>query len=268
MAGPDDQVRLQVPFDERAGFARELMPAPPAGIEPAAGPPLVSGSALGRTAKARLKITRIVRPGAASLLRTAVQDAITTEWERGTIFLFTPVFLGAGALVYFSIDSEPGFSELGFGVLATVIATWLSRSRLVLHLIFSALLCFGLGMLSAKVETWRAGTRILAAEISTRLTGRVALIEQQASGRIRLTLDVLATERPKLKYVPDRVRVSAQSIPADLQVGETVIGVARLVPPSGPTRPGSYDFSFESYFDGIGANGFFFRPPTRVARPP
>src|SRR5262245_57917023 len=123
MAGTDDQVRLQVPFDERAGFARGLMPAPPAGIESAAGPPPVSGSAFGRTAKTALKITRLVRPGAASLLRTAVRHAIATEWERGTIFLFTPVFLGAGALVYFSIDSEPSFSELGFGVLATGIAT-------------------------------------------------------------------------------------------------------------------------------------------------
>src|SRR5262245_2520825 len=140
MAGPDDQVRLQVPFDERAGFARELMSAPPAGIERAADPPLVPGSAFGRTAKAGLKISRLVRP--APLLRAAVQHAVATEWERGTIFLFTPVLLGAGALVYFSIDSEPSFSELGFGVLATGIATWLSRSRLVLHLIFSAFLCF------------------------------------------------------------------------------------------------------------------------------
>ncbi|MDW6022828.1 ComEC/Rec2 family competence protein [Mesorhizobium sp. BAC0120] len=216
----------------------------------------------------RSKIARMVRWGAVPRLGGAVRNAIATEWDRGTTFLFTPVFLAAGALVYFSIDSEPSFAELGSSVLAIAFVTWLARSRLVLHLILSALLCFALGMTFAKVETWRAGTRILAAEISTRLTGRVALIEQQANGRIRLTVDVLATERPKLKYVPERVRVSAQSIPAGLRVGETVVGVARLVPPAGPTRPGGYDFSFANYFNGIGANGFFFRPPQRVAESP
>ena len=69
---------------------------------------------------------------------------------------------------------------------------------------------------------------MLGGEISTRLTGRVAVIEHQANGRIRLTIDVLATERPKLKYVPQRVRVSARTIPDGLQAGDVVTGVARL----------------------------------------
>ena len=42
-------------------------------------------------------------------------------------------------------------------------------------------------------------------------------------------------------------------------------GLVRLMPPSGPVRPGSYDFSFESYFDGIGASGFFLRGPELAA---
>src|SRR5262249_20599075 len=44
-----------------------------------------------------------------------------------------------------------------------------------------------------------------------------------------------------------------------------VAGIARLAQPSGPTRPGGYDFSFESYFDGIGASGFYLKQPERVA---
>ncbi len=42
-------------------------------------------------------------------------------------------------------------------------------------------------------------------------------------------------------------------------------GLVRLMPPSGPVRPDSYDFSFESYFDGIGASGFFLRGPELAA---
>ena len=142
-------------------------------------------------------------------------------------------------------------------VAAAAALTFVSRSRLALHLAFAALLCVALGTLFAKIETMQAGTKVLGGEISTRLTGRVAVIEHQDDGRIRMTIDVLGTERPKLRYAPQRVRVSARSIPEGLLAGDVVSGVARLAPPSGPTRPDGYDFSFNSYFDGIGANGFF-----------
>ena len=56
----------------------------------------------------------------------------------------------------------------------------------------AALLCV-LGALLAKVETWRAGTKMLGGEISTQLTGRVAVIEHLANGRVRLTIDVIGT---------------------------------------------------------------------------
>ena len=78
---------------------------------------------------------------------------------------------------------------------------------------------------------------------------------------MRLTIEVTGTQRPVLRYAPDRVRVSARNIPAGVGAGAAVTGLVRLMPPSGPVRPGSYDFSFESYFDGIGASGFFLRGP-------
>ena len=85
-----------------------------------------------------------------------------------------------------------------------------------------------------------------------------------ANGRVRLTIDVTGTERPVLRYAPDRVRVSARRVPDGVEPGASVTGLVRLMPPSGPVRPDSYDFSFESYFDGIGASGFFLRDPQRA----
>ena len=113
---------------------------------------------------------------------------------------------------------------------AAAALTFLARSRLVLHLAFAALLCFGLGMFFAKLETMRAGTKVLGGEISTRLTGRVAVIEHQANGRIRMTIDVIATERPTLKYVPQRVRVSSRAIPDGLKAGDVVTGARTARP--------------------------------------
>src|SRR5690606_35887301 len=120
-----------------------------------------------------------------------------------------------------------------------------------------AILVFALGLLAAKVETIRASTTMMGGEMSTRLTGRVAVVENQASGRVRYTVDVIGTERPMLRYVPARIRVTARRPAEPILAGEVIVGVVRLRPPSGPIFPGGYDFSFESYFDSIGANGFY-----------
>ena len=41
--------------------------------------------------------------------------------------------------------------------------------------------------------------------------------------------------------------------------------MARLMPMSGPVRPGSYDFAFHAWFDRLGAVGFF-PPPTAIPK--
>ena len=43
----------------------------------------------------------------ADRLPSALREAVATEWERGTLFLFTPVMMAAGALTYFAVDREP-----------------------------------------------------------------------------------------------------------------------------------------------------------------
>lgn len=194
-------------------------------------------------------------------LRREITQAALLELARGTPFVFTPVFLAAGALAYFRSLSEPPLVALIMAGACLALATYLLRTRLVVQMTAAALLCIALGAFFAKVETLRVGTRMLGGEIATRLTGRVEAIDHLANGRIRLTLEILATERPKLRYAPDRVRISARAVPVGLKAGDVVQGIARLLPPLGPIRPGGYDFSFESYFDGIGATGFFLTQP-------
>ena len=191
----------------------------------------------------------------------AVGYALSTEIDRGTAFILIPVFLALGAITYFSLGHEPGFLPLVAGAICLAAIVVATRSRPAVNLALAAVLLCILGAILAKAETWRAGTKMLGGEITTQLTGRVAAIEHLATGRVRLTIDVTGTARPVLRYAPDRVRVSARKIPADIEAGSAVTGLVRLMPPSGPVRPDSYDFSFESYFDGIGASGFFLRGP-------
>lgn len=190
------------------------------------------------------------------------------EFERGLGFLLVPVHLAAGAIVYFGMAGEPNAMPMLLLTLAACGAVFATRNHRRAHLATLSLFLLLAGACLAKLETWRLDTKMLGSTISTRLEGRVASVEETAQGRVRLTLDVLSTSRPTLRYAPERVRVTARQIPDALKTGETVSGIARLMPPSGPVRPGSYDFSFQSYFDGIGASGFFLSAVERTTSQP
>ncbi len=244
------------PIGERAFFASpSLRPAVLPTAELTVAPVPVAGP------------TYAPKPIAAAAFNT-ISRALVAEWERGTAFLFAPVLMALGALIHFAAASEPAAMHLTLGLATLSMLAFAARRRFLLRLAFVAVVLVVLGMAFAKVETWRASTPMLGSEISTVLTARVVLIEEQPTGRTRLTLDVMETRRPTLRYAPERVRVSARSIPGGLAAGDVVSGVVSLMPPSGPVMPGSYDFSFESYFDGIGAYGFFLKGPTLEAYRP
>lgn len=249
--------------DETAPAAAESVPLAhvPAAIESASGH-MVKPDAQG----ARLVARAVGQPGRSvfAQARAVLVKAATSEWERGTGFLFLPVFMALGALANFGLEGEPAFWPLlaiagALGFLALRL-----RERPALFAIVMAAAMTATGMVAAKLETMRASTQMNGSAVTTAITGRVVRVEHQASGRVRLTLELLATERPTLRYAPQRVRLTARRAPDGLIPGETVQGLARLMPPFGPIQPGSYDFSFENYFDRLGATGFFMGDPERA----
>ncbi len=194
-----------------------------------------------------------------------VAAAVETEIARGTGFVLLPVLLAAGAVTYFSLPYEPQPLVLMACALVAAGAAFALRASETWRLVAVAILFVLLGMLAGSAETWRHGTPMTGSSIATRITGQVVAIEERAGGRIRLTIDLISTERPELRYAPERFRATTAKVPADLAPGDGVFGYVRLLPASGPARPGGYDFAFENYFDGIGANGFFLSGPEEVA---
>ncbi|WP_244598741.1 ComEC/Rec2 family competence protein [Rhizobium tubonense] len=116
-------------------------------------------------------------------------------------------------------------------------------------------------MLLAQWQTWSAATIMLDSPVTTTVTGRVERREIDDRGRWRYIIDVVATDAPAVHRPPEKVSILArgQDVPFDL--GDLVRGKARLTPPAGPALPGMNDFAFRAYFNGIGANGFFYGQP-------
>jgi len=204
-------------------------------------------------------------PAIARGLVPSIVGSLALEVDRGVPFLLIPVFLAIGVFAYVGLNFEPTLTSLGVATAISIAAALALRTRPAAYYATATIALILAGMLLASLATWRASTKMLGGEISTLVTGRVVGIDRQSSGRVRLTIDVTSTERPTLRYAPERIRASARKVPDGLTIGSQVSGIVRLQPPSGPVSPNGYDFSFESYFDGIGASGFFLRGPELLA---
>ncbi|MER0236726.1 ComEC/Rec2 family competence protein [Fulvimarina sp. MAC8] len=185
---------------------------------------------------------------------------LASEWEREkayrTTFHLIPVAMAAGAVAVF------GF---GAGTAAiTLVAAFLSVALLSNHLLRSAarptliliLTSLLAGLLLAQFELWRTDTTIFSGEATVFIGGRVASHEKDDRNRSRYLVDIRSSERPVLSRPPERVRIVVAGEHDIMRPGDRYEGLVRLRPPSGPAFPGSYDFAFVPYFDGLGAYGF------------
>lgn len=191
------------------------------------------------------------------------------EQERGTNFLAIPVLLIAGIVTFYALPLEPALHNIPIALAVLTSARLALSGRSVgLQLPVNALLLVIVGMALAQLHTYTTGTPMLGSEVSTNLTGRIVSIEQRPNGSVRYTLDVISTERPTLRYSPTRVRATTRQPVEGAQIGQGLHGYVRLRPPSGPARPSGYDFAFNNYYQGIGANGFFLgQPEAQVLAP-
>lgn len=205
--------------------------------------------------------------------RTAIarrwSQALETETAYGTPFLLVPLCLLFGVTIYFALPIEPAPHNIVASLVLMTLLWLVSRDRLrpMARGALGIVLVLT-GMAIGQAHTQIKATPMLGSEVATQLTGRVVRMERRPNGSVRYTLDVLKTERPVLRYAPDRVRVTARNPLEGVRAGDGLQGRAQLRPPSSPVRPGSYDFAFHNYFAGLGANGFFYGAPEVVAVAP
>lgn len=212
--------------------------------------------------------TLAVRRNLKAVIAGKVADCVAEERAFGHDFLFVPVLIGCGAILWFSLDVTPSLPALAIIFLLAAGLALLTRYNNGL----SAAACGAgafllLGMLLADIETRRAGTVVLDTPVTTTITGTVVRREVDARGSWRYVIQLAATEAPALSRPPTRISLLSRGGGEPVALGATIQGKARLSPPSGPALPGLNDFAFASYFKGIGATGFFYKPPQALISP-
>jgi competence protein ComEC len=181
------------------------------------------------------------------------------EWVRaeagaGRLLPWVPIAFGTGIAFYFAADHEPVLVvTIATALVLGVAAFLLRRARLFPVAVMVASAAAGFA-----TATWR--TAHIAHEVLARPAYSVSLSGFVEARDIRertdrFVLRVTQIDGPRLQTKLQRVRLSVRKGMAPA-VGSFVELKARLQPPLAPLRPGSYDFSRDLFFQGIGASGF------------
>ena len=181
------------------------------------------------------------------------------EWVRaeagaGRLVPWVPIAFGTGIALYFAADHEPVLPVAAITAIALCAAAFLLRRQ---RLFPVAVMIAGVaaGFATATWKTARIAHGVLARPVySVSLSGFVETrdIRERTD---RFVLRVTQMDGPRIQTKLERVRLSVRKGTAPA-VGSFVELKARLQPPLAPLRPGSYDFSRDMFFQGIGASGF------------
>jgi competence protein ComEC len=183
--------------------------------------------------------------------------------ERSRWMLWLPVALGLGIAIYFELPSEPAL-WLGPALAAAALALVFfapagSLARAVAIGLVAAAVGFGL-------IAWR--TASLAAPTFSRplfninVEGRIADIQRLPEG-VRVVLEAVRLKGsgvPPPEMTPVRLRVSLSKGAPPLHVGDRILVLANLSPPSGPAAPGAFDFQRVAWYQQLGAVGYALAP--------
>jgi len=183
-----------------------------------------------------------------------VREWVRAEAGAGRLLPWVPIAFGTGIAFYFAADHEPVLSVTVVTAVVLGIAAFLLRRNKVFP---AAVMVASVaaGFATATFRTAHVAHEVLARPAySVSLSGFVEARDVRERTD-RFVLRVTQMDGPRLPTKLDRVRLSVRkgALP---EVGSFVEMKARLQPPLAPLRPGSYDFSRDLFFQGIGASSF------------
>jgi competence protein ComEC len=185
--------------------------------------------------------------------RAALAAAIETEAEQRRFFLWVPVALGTGIVLYFAADREPSLPLVaGLALVFALLAALARAHRRALVCLVGAAAVFG-GMAAAGWRTARLAAPVLDRLRIVSVQGWIEEMDFRREGA-RFVLRVAASDGLDPDKTPYRIRLTTRRTP-DVEAGAFVEVKARLLPPSRAAQPGGYDFARDAWFARIGAVG-------------
>ena len=185
--------------------------------------------------------------------------------QRSEAFLWGPVCIGCGIIVYFMLEYEPP-ALLGVATVFALLGFYrFVRPFEILRFVCLALLCGACGFSAAAYRTQSVYTPILQKKMApVQVSGTVESLEYFPNEKsTRAVLGAVRIEKLAEDETPRRVRISFRN-GEGLSVGAHIEVLAGLNPPSSPVLPGGFDFQRYMFFKGIGAVGFAYGTPRRV----
>jgi len=190
-----------------------------------------------------------------SPLAVILQGWGSAEAGPGRLILWCAVAFGAGIVIYFAAGTEPSlWAALTLCAVCCVFTVTL-RNRPIGFAAAALLAMASAGFAAATLRTALVAHPVLDRPLfGAAVTGWVIQREQrERTDRIVIAVDRITA--PRFEGTLAQVRVSVRKGTAP-PVGAYVSMKARLSPPTGPLRPGGYDFARDLYFQEIAATGF------------
>jgi competence protein ComEC len=181
--------------------------------------------------------------------------------ELKNLFLWIPVAMAVGILIYFSLSFEP--NSVFFVIIALVlpILGWISLKPTIKAPqkigILALFFCL-LGFWAAELRTKMVDAPILDRAIGPlQMVGQVEHIEQLSEREWRLIVRPNKLGRLSEGEMPYRIRLRSRTgMPNTVVAGQWIEALVRIMPPPGPSQPQDHDFSRDAYFARVGGTGF------------
>ena len=185
------------------------------------------------------------------------------EAERGRFFLWLPVLMTAGAVVFFGWHRDPPpwmGSALLVSALAALVAVW---PRLLLRAIAAGAVAVAVGFAAAQFSTWRAPPLMEVPSRAVIAAGIVGAVEPLPEGR-RVTLEAARLDGgpPLVRLLRIRLRANDAT---PLATGDRLRVRALLMRPAPPAYPGAWDLQRDAFYQGFGAFGTALGVSARLA---
>ncbi len=195
--------------------------------------------------------------------RIGAAAAALVEAERGRFALWLAVAVVGGAVLDYSLDTEPAVTVGARTFASGVLLALLGRTRPAVLALGLTVIAASAGFGAAQLATARAAPLVELPTRATVATGTVQQVQVLPQGR-RVTLDQVRLDGGE--ELPRGLRIRLRTgDPVEVAVGDLLRVRALLQRPSGPAYPGGWDIQFDAFHTGLAGYGYALNPAERLA---